>query len=379
MPTERCGQCGFDSEDWSDTAALDAISRLPFRWNQVVAGLDPAELQRRPIPDMWSIAEYTNHVREVLFAMRFVLESAVNQPGVDLGDTPEPEFAPTPKVIDMPSALGGIDTEANALREGLGGLAEASWSATAIVGDVEVDASWVCRHALHDASHHLGDVRRLRQALRDARMVRWDAMRSAYDQVAGKYEATFVDELDGKPRDRELLDGFGESMGDPIVDVGCGPGQIGAYIRRRGLYLIGLDISQGMAQRAAHRLDAAVVADMRLLPFASSSLAGLVAFYSIIHVRRSGLVEVLREFLRVLTPGGRVLFSAHQGHGEFRRGEFLGESVPFTATLFDLDELVSATRAAGLEILLAERRAPYPDEHETFRLYVEASKPTVTS
>jgi hypothetical protein len=44
------------------------------------------------------------------------------------------------------------------------------------------------------------------------------------------------------------------------------------------------------------------------------------------------------------------------------------------ATLFELDELVEACRAAGLAVLLAERRAPYRSE-STVRLYVEAARP----
>jgi hypothetical protein len=166
MRVERCGECGFDSEGWSDGAALDEISRLATQWIEAVAGLDAEQLQRRPIPGMWSIAEYADHVREVLFGMRFVLDSAVNQPGVDLGVPPEPEFAATPRAIDVTLALAGIDSEAKALRDRLAELAEGSWSSAAIVGDDAVDAHWICRHAVHDASHHLGDVRRLRQSLR---------------------------------------------------------------------------------------------------------------------------------------------------------------------------------------------------------------------
>ena len=165
MPVERCAECGFDGDEWSDEAALEGIGRLPVRWRDAVAGLHPDELQRRPISDMWSIAEYTDHVREVLFAMRFVLDSAVNQPGVKLGEAPEPKFTQTPRVVDVPSALGGIEREAGALRDRLGELAEASWRRTAIIGADEVDAHWVCRHAVHDACHHLEDVRRLRKAL----------------------------------------------------------------------------------------------------------------------------------------------------------------------------------------------------------------------
>jgi SAM-dependent methyltransferase len=204
--------------------------------------------------------------------------------------------------------------------------------------------------------------------------VAWEHLRSSYDLVARKYETRFLDELRGKPRDRELLTAFAESVRDPVVEIGCGPGQIGAFVRDRGRRVFGLDLSSEMARRANGRLDGALAADMRSLPLASERLGGLVAFYSLIHVRRRELGTVLREFHRVLQPGGRVLFSAHEGQGEVERDQFLEEPVPFVASLFELDELVDASQAAGLPVTQAERRVPYASE-ATVRLYVEATKP----
>ncbi len=79
---------------------------------------------------------------------------------------------------------------------------------------------------------------------------------------------------------------------------------------------------------------------------------------------------VLREFRRVIRAGGRVLVSAHEGTGEVVLDEFLGEPVPGAATFYELDELVAACSAARLDVTLAERRAPYSSESQTFRLYV---------
>jgi SAM-dependent methyltransferase len=205
--------------------------------------------------------------------------------------------------------------------------------------------------------------------------VDWDYLRSTYDTTASKYEARFLDELRDKPRDRELLATFAKSVGDPVAEIGCGPGQIGAFVRQRGRRVVGVDISPEMVKLAKVRLDGALAADMRSLPLGTDCLGGLLAFYSVIHVRRAELEPVLREFHRVLRPGSRVLFSAHEGKDEVELGEFLEEPVPFAATLFELDEMVRASEAAGLEVTLAERRPPYANEGKTVRLYVEAMKP----
>jgi ubiquinone/menaquinone biosynthesis C-methylase UbiE len=205
--------------------------------------------------------------------------------------------------------------------------------------------------------------------------VRWNQLARSYDQVAARYQQEFQGELSAKPWDRDLLNAFCASVTDPVVDVGCGPGQVGVYARDRGRHTIGLDLSREMAHRAAAQLDGATVADMRALPVADASVGGLLAFYALIHVRRSELGATLREFRRVLKPGGRILLSAHQGDGEMASDDFLGAAVPFVATLYELDELIAAADGAGLVVAQAERRAPYPSEHPTVRLYLEAVRP----
>ena len=203
----------------------------------------------------------------------------------------------------------------------------------------------------------------------------WQELRGSYDTVAAKYEQRFADELESKPRDRELLEAFAAAVADPVVEIGCGPGQIGSFVKRRGRHVVGLDLSSEMAALARVRLEAALVGDMRSLPIQTAKLGGLVAFYSLIHIPREQIGAVLAEFHRVLRPGGRVLFSAHEGRGEIELDEFIGEPVRVAATFFELDELVAASRAAGFEITFAERRNPYASESETVRLYIEAAKP----
>lgn len=203
----------------------------------------------------------------------------------------------------------------------------------------------------------------------------WDDLPNSYDVVARTYETTFLAELDGKPRDRQLLTSLASTSTGPVVDVGCGPGHIGAFVKADGRWVAGLDRSPGMAELAGRRLDAAGVADMRDLPLASARIGALVAFYSLIHLPRMDVVAVLREFHRVLRPGGRVLLSVHEGEGRIELDEFLDEPVPFIATLFTLDEVVTGCTDAGLLVTLAERRPPYPSEHPTWRVYVMAQRP----
>ena len=122
MSVERCGECGFDSDDWSDAGAIAAIQRLPTQWTAAVVGLAPSHRLRRPVDQMWSIAEYADHVREVLFGMRFLLDTAISQPGTDLGMSPAQPFTSRPRQIDVEAALSGIDHEARSLSQRLSEL-----------------------------------------------------------------------------------------------------------------------------------------------------------------------------------------------------------------------------------------------------------------
>ncbi len=196
----------------------------------------------------------------------------------------------------------------------------------------------------------------------------------AYDRVAKRYEARFLDELADKPRDRELLDRIVEQAEGLIIEIGCGPGQIGAYLCERGRTVVGIDVSSEMAALASTRLDAAAVADMRLLPIANGTAGAIVAFYSVIHLPRSDLPTAFREFARALRPGGYALVSAHEGEGDVKVTEFLDQHVDLRASFFGLHELVAAAEEADLTVRVAERRPPYSSEGQTVRLYLLAER-----
>jgi len=107
----------------------------------------------------------------------------------------------------------------------------------------------------------------------------WERLPSSYDAVASEYEATFLDELDGKPRTKRC---FGTSSKPRRSDCGSWlwPGPGWSFRPETRSTVIGVDISAEMARLASGRLDGALVSDIRQLPLAGSSLGGVVAFYS---------------------------------------------------------------------------------------------------
>ncbi|HVO43133.1 MAG TPA: class I SAM-dependent methyltransferase [Aggregatilineales bacterium] len=205
-------------------------------------------------------------------------------------------------------------------------------------------------------------------------------VRAGYDRVAGKYAEKIFDELKDKPLDRDLLNRFAEQVCGlgPACDMGCGPGQIARYLRDRGVDTIGIDLSSGMVE-VARRLNPDIEfrqGSMVALHMADSTLGGIAAFYSIIHIPREDVVNVLREFRRVLRPNGRLLLAFHIGQDVLRLDEWWGERVSIDFFYFTPDEMEGYLRAAGFEIDDVIQRKPYRDvEHQSRRAYIVAHKP----
>ena len=93
------------------------------------------------------------------------------------------------------------------------------------------------------------------------------------------------------------------------------PGRITAHLRQLGVDAFGIDLSPGMIEVARRdhpglRFDLGSMTDLAL---ADASMAGLVAWYSLIHVPDDEISPVFAHFQRVLRPGGPLLLSFHVG------------------------------------------------------------------
>ena len=202
----------------------------------------------------------------------------------------------------------------------------------------------------------------------------------AYDVVAEDYAVTFGDDLVALPVDRAVLDAAADLVASEglVLDLGCGPGQVGDHLAGRGLQPVGLDLAGRMlgVARARGALDRVVQGDMRALPFTSGCVAGVVAAYSVQHVPRSQLGDVLGEVARVLRPGGVLVAAVHLGEGEVEVTDLLGHSFPpVGGTFYGEDEVLAALARAGLSVIDVRHRAPEAHEHPSRRLYVTARRP----
>jgi SAM-dependent methyltransferase len=185
---------------------------------------------------------------------------------------------------------------------------------------------------------------------------------------------------------------FGEALvefaqiqpGDSVLDVGCGAGAALLPASRAAARAVGIELSPAMAARAREAVpDAAVVegdASQRL-PFADGEFDVVLSSFTVFFMPDP--TAALREWARVLAPGGRIAM-ATWGSADHRwsferevRMGFLSEIDSATlqelgaglalVNRFDEPAKVEAElRAAGLEPAAAEPHAiefAYPDEH----------------
>lgn len=210
-----------------------------------------------------------------------------------------------------------------------------------------------------------------------------DPTAASYDRVAGEYTAQFFGELAHKPLDRALLDVFAEEVRalGPVADIGCGPGQVARYLADRGVEARGIDLSPEMVARA-RQLSPAIpfsVGSMLALDLSDASLAGITAFYSIIHISPAQVPQALAEFHRVLRPGSLLLLAFHVGDELRHLDEFMGAPVSLDFQFYEPETLVRALEAAGFTLEMRMVRAPYvPHEHPSQRGYLLARKPRTT-
>lgn len=155
------------------------------------------------------------------------------------------------------------------------------------------------------------------------------------------------------PVDQRDIADWATGIQGPILDAGCGPGHWTEYLRQLGANVEGIDVVPEFVGSARQRFPQVTfrLGTLDAIPIKTGDLAGLLAWYSVIHVAPDRLPAILGEFARCLTPGGSLLLGFFEGP----RVEPFEHAVT-TAYFWPVEELSCLLREAGLEVVQVHQR-----------------------
>ena len=131
-------------------------------------------------------------------------------------------------------------------------------------------------------------------------------VRDAYSSISDQYIELFGDCSQEHEADTGFVRRHLAGLVGPVLDLGCGPGQWTSYLHQLGADVTGVDVVPEFVAyaRAAYPSVGFQTDSMTELDIADHSVAGILAWYSTIHLPPSELDDALAEFRRLIAHSG---------------------------------------------------------------------------
>src|SRR4029453_10575011 len=142
-----------------------------------------------------------------------------------------------------------------------------------------------------------------------------ERVQQAYASVAELYIEMFGTSQQVHADDLAFIGRHLSGRPGTVLDLGCGPGHITGYLRSTGVDATGIDmVPEFIAHaQAAHPSGRYQLGSIENLDVANHSIAGILAWYSLIHLPPQNLDGVLAEFRRAVGPPGTVVLGLFDG------------------------------------------------------------------
>lgn len=186
-----------------------------------------------------------------------------------------------------------------------------------------------------------------------------DAQTSDFSRIALRYDATrnIPSHVLTTCYDRLIECGV-LAVNEPVVDVGCGTGQLSVPLAERGGIVCGVDISQEMIEIARSKVKPGwhatfATGDARDLPAGNSSFGGAIVSKLFQHIQ--DWRKACQEIIRVVRPGGHIIHINERGaFGNAVRRHFAirANELGFTGRYLGIDP---HTRAELAEFLILQK------------------------
>lgn len=159
-----CVDCGVRYSDTSPDEAVGIVGGLPDAVRAAVCAVSPRGRRVRPSPEVWSVAEYLCHLRDVYisFTIRLYRVRTEDRPALEpmFNDLRARRFRYND--CDIEATLDELAAAAAGFRDEVARIADDGWdrTATRLPGERR-SARWLVRQAMHEGLHHLADIRRI--------------------------------------------------------------------------------------------------------------------------------------------------------------------------------------------------------------------------
>jgi ubiquinone/menaquinone biosynthesis C-methylase UbiE len=172
---------------------------------------------------------------------------------------------------------------------------------------------------------------------------------AAFDRIGERYDDAFPHKSGQIIATQWVVDRL--APGARVLDVGCGSGvPTAGMLAESGLDVVGIDVSTEMLRLARRNVPSARFVKMDVLELDDSlgRFDAVVAFFSLLMLRRADIPGVLRSMRSVLRPGGVVAIGMVEGDFDYVSLPFLGEEMGVTA--YPLRDLEATVRGQGLDV-----------------------------